>query len=176
MEQNFRVKALSKKTNEEGKVVFDQLPVGQYHIEVKGTDFYLPTEKMLSVVNEEEKNELVIFVGVKPRIDTDIEFSFVKETGDKSFQKLDPALVEAKAIILPGGKGDGDERDDLDDMDEEEYEHDIIWDSNKALWVTTLKNGKYLISMKAKGYKELNEYIELKTGDKQFKYLCVPAN
>lgn len=85
MEQNFRVKALSRKTNEEGKVVFDQLPVGQYHIEVKGTDFYLPTEKMLSVVNEEEKNELVIFVGVKPRIDTDIEFSFVKETGDKSF-------------------------------------------------------------------------------------------
>lgn len=61
-------------------------------------------------------------------------------------------------------------------MDEEEYEHDIIWDSTKGLWVTTLKNGKYLISMRAKGYKELNEYIELKTGDKQFRYLCVPAN
>ena len=46
---------------------------------------------MLNIVNEEDKNEITIFVGIKPRIDTDIEFSFVKETGDKSFQKLDPS-------------------------------------------------------------------------------------
>ena len=85
MEQNFRVKDLNKKTNEEGKVIFEQLPIGQYHLEVKGTDFYLQTEKVLNIVNEEDKNEMVIFVGVKPRIDTDIEFSFVKESGDKSF-------------------------------------------------------------------------------------------
>jgi hypothetical protein len=61
-------------------------------------------------------------------------------------------------------------------MDEEEYEHDIIWDSSKALWVTTLKNGRYLVSMRSKGYKERNEYVELKAGGKQFRYLCIPAN
>ena len=51
-------------------------------------------------------------------------------------------------------------------MDEEEYEHDIIWDISKALWVTTLKAGKYLISMRSRGYKELNKYVEIKAGDK----------
>ncbi len=58
---------------------------------MKGTDYYLPTDKVLNIVNEEDKNEITIFVGIKPRIDTDIEFSFVKETGDKSFLKLDPS-------------------------------------------------------------------------------------
>ena len=72
-------------------MIFEQLPIGQYQIEVKGTDFYLPTDKVLNIVNEEDKNEIMIFVGVKPRIDTDIEFSFVRETGDKSFLKIDPA-------------------------------------------------------------------------------------
>lgn len=108
MEQNFRVKPLNKKTNEEGKVAFDQLPIGQYHLEVKGTDFYLPTQKELTIVNEEEKNEIVIFVGVKPRIDTDIEFQFVKSTGDNTFANLDPQHVEAKAILLPLVRGSGD--------------------------------------------------------------------
>ena len=58
---------------------------------MKGTDYYLPTDKVLNIVNEEDKNEITIFVGIKPRIDTDIEFSFVEETGDKSFLKLDPS-------------------------------------------------------------------------------------
>ena len=58
---------------------------------MKGTDYYLPTDKVLNIVNEEDKNEITIFVGIMPRIDTDIEFSFVKETGDKSFLKLDPS-------------------------------------------------------------------------------------
>jgi hypothetical protein len=120
------VKALNRKTNEEGKVVFEHLPIGQYHLEVKGTDFFLPSEKILNIVNEEEKNEIVVFVGVKPRIDTDIEFAFVRETHDKSFAKIDPNQVEAKAILLPLVKGDDDEAGY--DMDEEEYEHDIIWD------------------------------------------------
>jgi hypothetical protein len=61
-------------------------------------------------------------------------------------------------------------------MEEEEYEFDILWDSKKQLWVTTLRNGSYLINVKAKGYKELNEYIELKPGDKEFKFLCIPVH
>ena len=44
-------------------------------------------------------------------------------------------------------------------MEEEDYEFDILWDSKKQLWVTTLRNGKYLINVKAKGFKELNEYV-----------------
>jgi hypothetical protein len=61
-------------------------------------------------------------------------------------------------------------------MDEEEYEYDIIWDSTKGVWVTTLRSGQYLVSMRAKGFKELNEYIEIKQSDKEFRFLCVPSN
>jgi hypothetical protein len=52
----------------------------------------MTTEKVLNIVNEEDKDEIVIFVGVKPRIDTDIEFSFVHESlgGNKSYVKLEP--------------------------------------------------------------------------------------
>lgn len=46
-------------------------------------------------------------------------------------------------------------------MMEEEYEFDILWDVKKQLWVSTLRQGRYLINVKAKGYKELNKYIEL---------------
>lgn len=33
----------------------------------------------MNLTNEEDKDEITIFVGVKPRIDTDIEFSFLYE-------------------------------------------------------------------------------------------------
>lgn len=59
-------------------------------------------------------------------------------------------------------------------MEDEEYEFDILWDSRKGLWVTTLKNGRYLINAKIRGFKELNEYVEI--GDGEFKFLCIPAN
>lgn len=59
-------------------------------------------------------------------------------------------------------------------MEEEEYEFDILWDNKKGLWVTTLRNGRYLINAKIKGFTELNKYIEI--GEREFKFLCVPAN
>lgn len=51
-------------------------------------------------------------------------------------------------------------------MEDEEYEFDILWDSNKVLWVTTLRNGRYLINAKIKGFKEINEYVEI--GGREF--------
>jgi hypothetical protein len=55
-------------------------------------------------VNEEDKDEITIFVGVKPRIDTDTEFTFFTENFDSKgnkHEKLRPEIVEAKAIMLP---------------------------------------------------------------------------
>jgi hypothetical protein len=44
-------------------------------------------------------------VGVKPRIDADIEFQFLYDNydskGNKSYEKLKPEFIEAKAILLP---------------------------------------------------------------------------
>lgn len=47
------------------------------------------------------------------------------------------------------------------EMDLEEYEFDILWNASKDLWVTTLMNGNYLINVKAKGFKEINEVIAI---------------
>lgn len=66
------------------------------------------------------------------------------------------------------------EATEFDEMEEEEYEFDILWDNSKQLWTTVLRNGAYLINAKAKGYKELNEYIEI--GKREFKFVCTPAS
>ncbi len=52
------------------------MPIGYYHIEVDGTEEYLPASKTINLVNEEDKDEIVIFVGIKPRIDTNSHFLF----------------------------------------------------------------------------------------------------
>jgi hypothetical protein len=53
------------------------VPIGLYHIDVEGNEEYQPSMKTINIVNEEDKDELVIFVGVRPRIDTSIEFQFL---------------------------------------------------------------------------------------------------
>jgi hypothetical protein len=57
-------------------------------------------------------------------------------------------------------------------MEEEEYEFDIQFDKNKNLWTTLLKDGRYLINAKIKGFKEINKYIEI--GNKKFNIQCEP--
>lgn len=82
-------------------------------------------------MNEEDKDEITIFVGVKPRIDTDTEFTFFNENFDSKgnkHEKLRPEIVEAKAILLPRIIS-SNEDPEIDEMDEEEYEYDILWDS-----------------------------------------------
>lgn len=134
-----------------------QVPIGFYSIEVKGNDFYQATTKQINITNEEDKDEIVIFVGMKPRIDTDIEFQFVYEniSGGQRSQKLQPEKVDARAILLPRILR-GNEVSEIEDMIEEEYEFDILWDARKELWVATLRPGNYLINVKAKGFKEFN--------------------
>lgn len=56
------------------------LPIGYYCIEVKGTDIYQSSYKEINITNEEDKDEIIVFIGVKPRIDTDIEFTFLYES------------------------------------------------------------------------------------------------
>ena len=47
---------MTKATDEEGKVVFKDLPVGQYLIEVEGNAEYQSAAKVVSLVNEEEED------------------------------------------------------------------------------------------------------------------------
>jgi hypothetical protein len=50
---------------------------------------------------------------------------------------------------------------DENEGDMEEYEFDIVWSKDKGIWVTTLRDGHYLVNAKCKGYIELNEIIEI---------------
>ena len=62
-------------------------------------------------------------------------------------------------------------------MDLEEYEFDIVWSPEKSLWVTTLMNGNYLITARAKGFKELNEVVKIIPGaTTDFRYVLEPIN
>jgi hypothetical protein len=109
-------------------------------------------------------------VGLKPRIDTDIEFQFMHDPhANNNYELVKAEQVEAKAILIPRIVGNG-EATDFEDMMDEEYEFDILWDSKKQLWVTTLKNGSYLINAKIKGFKEINEYVEIGGEERDFKF------
>ena len=116
-------------------------------------------------MNEEEKEELQIFVPMKPRIDTALEFTFLSPFS----QKLKSSQVEAKAILLPTPITT---QSSLDEMELEEYEFDIMWDESKQLWVATLVDGTYLINVKAAGFCEINESVEIrKGGQKDYQYI-----
>lgn len=81
--------------------MYTDIPVGMYTVEVKGTDEFQPTVKRINVINEEEKDQIVIFVGVRPRIDSDIEFKFIN-SANKS--QINADKIEARAILLPNDK------------------------------------------------------------------------
>ena len=61
-------------TDATGSVAFQNLPIGRYLVEIEGNAEYLPTSKIVSLINEEENDVVTVFVGLKPRIDTDVEF------------------------------------------------------------------------------------------------------
>lgn len=58
--------------------------------------------------------------------------------------------MQAKAILL-------DISDE--DLEVEDYEFDINWNNDKQAWEQILRDGTYLLNVKAKGFKELNEVI-----------------
>lgn len=62
-------------------------------------------------------------------------------------------------------------------MEFEEYEFDIVWSHQKQSWVQTLKNGRYLVNVKATGFKEVNEMIEVSSfSEKNYKFILKTLN
>lgn len=76
-------------------------------------------------------------------------------------------IVSAKALLIPTQEGHGSQ---LEDMDLEEYEFDIVWNKEKEVWVTTLINGDYLLNVKAKGFKEINQRIFISSENTEFEF------
>ena len=49
------------------------------------------------MINDEDENVVTIFVGIKPRLDNDFEFKFIREDS----MTVNYSKLEAKAILLP---------------------------------------------------------------------------
>jgi hypothetical protein len=76
MEKNFKVSLDQQKTNEEGVAVYKNIPVGKYVVEVEGNHDFQQSVKVVNILNEEDNDVVRIYVGVRLRIDTDVEFMF----------------------------------------------------------------------------------------------------
>ena len=83
MEANFRVQATEKNADDNSRATFLNMPIGYYQIQVEGNDEFQPSHKAINIVNEEEKDEVVVYVGIKPRIDVSTEFTFVTLINDQ---------------------------------------------------------------------------------------------
>lgn len=51
------------------------LPIGIYNIEVEGNTEFLGTNKTVNLMNEDDEDIVTIFIGIKPRIETDFGFN-----------------------------------------------------------------------------------------------------
>lgn len=56
--------------------MFTNLPIGQYEIEIAGNAEFQSSTKIVNLINEEDRDIVQVFVGLKKRMDTDIEFVF----------------------------------------------------------------------------------------------------
>jgi hypothetical protein len=56
----------------------------------------------------------------------------------------------------------------------DDYEFEVLYDSEKGLWTADLFNGNYLINVKAPGYAEVNQYVEVRAGKRSFRINCTP--
>jgi hypothetical protein len=76
-EKSLKVGVNEKNTDANGRVIFTDLPIGQYVVEVKGNSEYQPSTKVINLVNEEDEDVVTVYVGIKKRIDIDVEIQFL---------------------------------------------------------------------------------------------------
>jgi hypothetical protein len=56
----------------------------------------------------------------------------------------------------------------------DDYEFEALYDSESGFWTADLFNGNYLLNVKAAGHAEVNQYIEVRPGKRQFRINCIP--
>ena len=66
----------------------------------------MPSKREINIVNDEDRNELIIYIGMKPRIDTSIEFNLMSLLANGQQAKLTKETINIKAILLPSLPGD----------------------------------------------------------------------
>ena len=118
---------------------------------MEGTTEFHDAEKQIVILNEERIHELNQFIGIKPRIDLCAKFNFITNEQNRIEQVQNIGAIDAKAILLP----------DKNQEDEEEFEFDVLFDSDKGLWTSTLISGTYMLVVKSKLYKEIAQILKV---------------
>lgn len=69
-----KIKEQQAKTDVMGKVTYSQIPVGLYTVEVTGNDEFMASRREVNIVNDEDKDEVIVYIGMKAKSETCIEF------------------------------------------------------------------------------------------------------
>jgi len=94
---------------------------------------------------------MIIYIAMKSRLDSIIEFSLMSESANGAQHKLKPDNVNIKAILLPSMPGVDDQ---FIPKNLEDYEFEVLFESEKGVWSADLFNGNYLINVKSPGHAE----------------------
>lgn len=76
-ETKLKVNPLTSQTNLQGSCSFSNVPIGVYQIEVKGNEKFQTCHRSINVINDEDKDEVVIFVCLKPRTNSCVTFNIL---------------------------------------------------------------------------------------------------
>ena len=163
-DEKVRVKETMLKTSESGRATLQQVPIGLYTIEVAGNDEFQPSRREINIINDEDKDELFVFIGMKPRLDSTIEFLILSQNETKHTERIAHKGTQIKAILLPSENSP---------KEEEQNEFEILYDREKDKWTAELPNGSFIINVKASGHSETNQYIEVKSGKRAFEIYCL---
>lgn len=87
-DEKIKVKEAHLKTNEAGRATLQHVPIGFYTIEVSGNEEFQPSRREINIINDEDKDELFVFIGMKPRIESTIEFVLLSQNETKHCDKL----------------------------------------------------------------------------------------
>lgn len=109
---------------------------------------------------------------MKPRASPQVFFNFYSASATGQQIRLNPEKVQAKAILVPKIAKDKKKKKDDEAPVMEDYEFEILYDSQKRQWTTELVKGKYLINVKAPGHPETCQMIKVKKGKKEFDIVC----
>jgi hypothetical protein len=110
---------------------------------------------------------------MKPRASPQVFFNFYTASATGQQSRMNPDKVQAKAIMIPKIAKDKKKKKSEDDAPVmEDYEFELLYNSDKRQWTTDLVKGKYLINVKAPGHPETCHVIKVKKGKKEFDIVC----
>lgn len=108
---------------------------------------------------------------MKPRVNSKIEFSLSSKSETSQLTRMNYSNVTMKAIMIPSVTNR-----DFIEKELEDYEFDVLYDSDKAVWTSDLITGDYLINVKSPGHVETSQYIEIRNGRRHFNITCLQQN